>query len=518
MRLPASVLVSALGVALVLACAHPQDLGATAPVPAPTKPPILMSNPAEYADRPISSEAGAAHFLELGGGDPYAAGMAFPVFLALLEAFPEWLGKDLTAFREKFGFYADPAHAADASAIPLGFHLTIDPGTSVPWLVGNCQLCHAERLRLETGDLIVAGLGNRRVRAQAYASALARVGASPQLDRARILKLATAHAQELHLSFPEPMREPIVSATLDGLIALSRTKGAALRRFEGALPGRMATIEAFAIALAPYVEGPITTNPTIGWAKVPDIRGFAFRETASFDGSARGSPETLTLEADFLFGARPEWYASHRHIATSMYLFLKGFSRKLPYPGKLDAHLVADGAKSFETKCADCHGHYVDHGGEMRVSYKERVVPQSIVGTDPAREEAVTPSFADAANSLPLTNGLTRVAATGGYVPPVLLDVWARGLYGHAGQWPSLDVMATPPAQRPARFIVDTDGRYDLVRVGVRYDTPTTGRALLPSEYAYDGTQPGYSVLGHPYLADLPPEQRRAVMEYLKTL
>src|SRR5579883_1952246 len=34
-----------------------------------------MSSPAEYADRPISAEAGEEYFLRTGGGDPYATGM-----------------------------------------------------------------------------------------------------------------------------------------------------------------------------------------------------------------------------------------------------------------------------------------------------------------------------------------------------------------------------------------------------------------------------------------------------------
>ncbi|AKV01896.1 hypothetical protein AKJ09_08559 [Labilithrix luteola] len=114
----------------------------------------------------------------------------------------------------------------------------------------------------------------------------------------------------------------------------------------------------------------------------------------------------------------------------------------------------------------------------------------------------------------------------------MLLDVWARGLFGHAGQWPSLEVLATPPAERPRAFVVDPDGLYDLDRVGVRYEAVTLvegapyhvvqGRlALRPlqrGEYLYDGQKPGYRPDGHAFLADLPPADRTAVIEYLKTL
>src|SRR5262249_39090897 len=137
------------------------------------------------------------------------------------------------------------------------------------------------------------------------------------------------------------------------------------------------------------------------------------------------------------------------------------------------------------------------------------------------RVDAVTPRFVAAANDFALTSGYTRVRATGGYVPPVLRSIWARGIYGHVGQWPSLEVLATPPAERPRRFIVDTDGYYDLSRVGVRYEVVPEGAAVRPlgaSEYLYDGAALGYHVDGHPFLADLPSPERRAVIEYLKML
>lgn len=155
------------------------------------------------------------------------------------------------------------------------------------------------------------------------------------------------------------------------------------------------------------------------------------------------------------------------------------------------------------------------------MSYRERVVPLDVIGTDSARVDAVSPSFVEAANELPLARGHARVHNTGGYVPPVLLDVWARGLFGHAGQWPSLEALATPPAERPRVFIVDTDGLYDLERVGVRYEVVKPGapkRALKKSEYVYDGDKAGFRVQGHRFLSDLTPADRRAVIEYLKTL
>jgi len=65
---------------------------------------------------------------------------------------------------------------------------------------------------------------------------------------------------------------------------------------------------------------------------------------------------------------------------------------------------------------------------------------------------------------------------------------------------------------------VDPSAPYDLERVGVRYEVIAAPRALRPGEYAYDGDAPGLHVDGHPFLARLNRDERRAVIEYLKTL
>ena len=85
--LAAALLASCVGrpVASPANAASPEGTGAMSSANVTSAP---MSSPAEYAGRPISAEAGADYFLHTGAGDPYAAGMAYPVFLALMEAYP----------------------------------------------------------------------------------------------------------------------------------------------------------------------------------------------------------------------------------------------------------------------------------------------------------------------------------------------------------------------------------------------------------------------------------------------
>jgi hypothetical protein len=515
--MPPNVPLSPLGpsiaaIALAAACA-PQSPAAHGAIAAhPVDAGDTFSDPEEYRDHGISAAAGEAYFSRLGGGDPYATGIAYPVWLALLEAYPQQLGGDVGAFADRFGFTIDPA--APPGALPLGFHPTTDPKTGVSFVVMNCQLCHAERVRLDDGDRVVSGLGSTRVRVHAYDAALVHVARDAGFTTERVLAAAAQAARARSLVWPDAVRAPIVRATVSALRERAEARGIDAERLAAGLPGRVATIESFAMALGARGSH-VPLGATIGWAKIPDVRGFPYRDTLSWDGVGAGSPVALAAEADFAFGARPQWFESHRHIATSLYLFLKRFDRKLPYPAPIDATLARRGGEVFDATCARCHGFYAPDGPQPRVRYRERVVPVALVGTDAARADAVTPEFVAAANAVPLTHGVSTVAATGGYVPPVLLDVWARGTYGHAGQWPSIDVLATKPDLRPRRFVVDLDAPYDAPRMGLTWrpgtDAPARG-------YAYDAAAPGQGVEGHRFLCDLPDGDRRAVVEYLKTL
>ena len=128
--------------------------------------------------------------------------------------------------------------------------------------------------------------------------------------------------------------------------------------------------------------------------------------------------------------------------------------------------------------------------------------------------QAATASFERVANDPKLTRGYTRFQRGTGYVPPVLTNVWARAPYGHAGQWPSLAVLATAPDKRPTKFVVEPEALYDLATVGVPMRPAT---APLKGGYLHDASKPGFSVAGHPFLADLGADAA-AVIEYLKTL
>lgn len=477
-----------------------------------------FSEPAEYAPRPISVEAGDFYFNEAGVGDPYAAGIPYPIFVALLRQYPQELGGSWRGFNTRFGTIPNRASPDDPWALPVGFHLTRDPNTQVEFMMMSCAICHAGRVRTSQGTTVVKGLGNKRLRLHAYDGALMRLAQRSDLTPERLLPIASKAARKLDLTWPVETAAPLVSETLAALKRRARARGEHVARIGDGLPGRIATIEGFIMGLN-HARGGVELGlpPVTGWTKIPDVAPWRHRETNSFDGAALGSPVALVAEADFTFGVRPQWYERHRHIPTSIYLYLRAFERRFPFPGKVDVDLARRGHEAFEANCSHCHGHYAPPDAPERwVAYRETTVPLQAIGTDPARANAVTDELIDAANTHAPTRGLARTRRSAGYVPRPLNGVWLRGLYGHNGQWPDLQVLATAPEERPRRFLVDPAAPLDLQRVGTRWRT--ADRTPKAGEYLYDGATAGFDVGGHEYLSRLGADDRRAIVEYLKTL
>jgi hypothetical protein len=520
----ATTLVSALVAAsLAGACSSASTTsGPAARAPAQLTVDAMVSDPAEYRiDRP-SEEAGQDIFSRTGIGDPYRTGMPYPLFLALLELHPELLGATPKDLSDRFGFTARAADPTSSDrdvreGLPVGLHLTDDPNTRVPFLVHNCALCHSEVVRWPGGEKLVVGVGNRRIRIHAFEDALAKITRMPDFDRAHLAPVASRIAHDKDIPWSPDIRGAVLTNTVRVMKERFTGRAAFIERTRDAMPGRVATIEAFAVALGQLLHRNVSTPPTIGWAKIPDTIGFGVKRTLSWDGGSEGPSDALVVDADIAAGARIEWLYNHPLQGASLSTFLRHMPRDLRFPGAVDGALAQRGKATFERTCARCHGTYEEDGRAK--SYTEKIVPLDYLDTDPARAEVVTDDFLAAANDPRLVVGgiaLVRTRRTGGYVPPVLTSIWARAPYGHAGQWPSLAVLAMKPDKRPTRFVVRGEAPLDLEKIGLQVATADT--PLGPGDYVQDAAVPGFHVSGHPFLADLSDESRTAVIEYLKTL
>ena len=139
--------------------------------------------------------------------------------------------------------------------------------------------------------------------------------------------------------------------------------------------------------------------------------------------------------------------------------------------------------------------------------------------------ENITPAFGDAYNASWFAKepGLKPLRATDGYQAPPLDGVWATAPYFHNGSVPTLDGVLNSAA-RPevfTRSFRTAEADYDAAKVGWRVTEVPPPDAKLPGHErrkVYDTTQPGRSNAGHTYGDDLTADERRAVIEYLKTL
>jgi mono/diheme cytochrome c family protein len=200
-------------------------------------------------------------------------------------------------------------------------------------------------------------------------------------------------------------------------------------------------------------------------------------------------------------------------------------SLKAPkYPFPIDRDLAARGEKLFTHNCSQCHGTY---GANW--TYPNKIVPIDEIGTDRSRFNSQGNKFEAHYNKSWFAQekglkGAGVMKATVGYQAPPLDGIWATAPYLHNGSVPTLYGMLNSKA-RPkifTRSFRTNEEDYDKVNVGWKVQVLQSGPAdnLPPIERrkVYDTTQPGRGNGGHTFGDDLTEEQRRAVIEYLKTL
>ena len=187
------------------------------------------------------------------------------------------------------------------------------------------------------------------------------------------------------------------------------------------------------------------------------------------------------------------------------------------YTGTIDRGLARIGRQVFRTNCGSCHGSY----GANR-SYPQRVVPLETIGTDPTRLNALSLKH----RRWMRDGWLSRygkdnvVLEPNGYLAPPLDGIWATAPYLHNGSVPTLWHLLHP-AKRPAVWTRSSDA-FDHARVGFVFDEfdklPASARTPRQRRAYFDTTKRGKSAAGHLFPDKLTEPQKRAVLEFLKTL
>jgi mono/diheme cytochrome c family protein len=203
------------------------------------------------------------------------------------------------------------------------------------------------------------------------------------------------------------------------------------------------------------------------------------------------------------------------------------------YPYAVDQELADRGRVAFNRVCADCHGTYNSphspdgrgaggEGAAEESTYPEKLVPIDVVGTDRVRLDALRPEHRDAYGQSWFAGfGKSRnLREPGGYVAPPLDGVWASAPYFHNGSVPTL-WHVLHPEERPAVW-KRTEAPYDQALAGPAIEAlseiPATVTEGAAKREFFDTRTPGKSAAGHEFPSELTVEEKRAVLEYLKTL
>jgi len=188
------------------------------------------------------------------------------------------------------------------------------------------------------------------------------------------------------------------------------------------------------------------------------------------------------------------------------------------YPGKIKQPLAEKGRVIFENICSQCHGTYGD-----KQEYPNLLIPESIVGTDSLLNQTnyQYSDMIDWYNKSWFSKGdhPAMLVPFNGYVAPPLDGVWITAPYFHNGSVPTIDAVLNSklrPTYWTRDFGQETEDstKYDYIKLGWPYQT-LTGAG---NKYVYNTTLPGYGNYGHTFGDKLSDEERKAVIEYLKTL
>jgi hypothetical protein len=213
-------------------------------------------------------------------------------------------------------------------------------------------------------------------------------------------------------------------------------------------------------------------------------------------------------------------------------------ARPPDYPLPIDRTRAARGAVVYKEYCADCHG---ASGQDFSGKYVGHVTDVDRVGTDRSHFDSYTYDLAasQGTNYAGTPYRFKHFRKTDGYANSPLDGIWLRGPYLHNGSVPTLRDLLEPSAKRPPTFYRGYDV-IDPVRVGFistvapaegrlcLYDTRpvkvgfmrTAARADGRCFYLYDTRLDGNHNYGHEgktYGTELPPADKDAIVEYLKT-
>jgi len=183
------------------------------------------------------------------------------------------------------------------------------------------------------------------------------------------------------------------------------------------------------------------------------------------------------------------------------------------FPKTVNEELASQGKALFNNNCSKCHGTY----GEEE-TYPNLLIPASIIRTDSALYVAnySSPEVIEWFNKSWFTAGQNpaQLVPFKGYIAPPLDGIWITAPFLHNGSVPTLEGVINSKL-RPAYWSRNFDKpEYDYDNPGWKHEV----RADAKGKNIYNTTLNGYGNYGHYFGDKLSDAERKALIEYLKTL
>lgn len=448
-------------------------------------------------------ESDEEHFLYGSVGTEAEQGVPYWIWLVLPRIFPEYLpGPGGYA---SIGVLGQPGYEMPIglSKVTVGF----------PRVGINCAMCHAASFRAAPDDVptIYPAAASHQTGEQEYLRFLINAASDPRFTADTIL---AEIARNTRLSFFDRLlyRFAIIPATRRGLLE-QRDRSTWMHSRPDWGRGR---IDPFNPVKYGILKQPI--DQTIGNSDMMPLWNLKRRDGSAYhwDGLSTSLREVVQSSA-LGDGATQKWterdYAKWENTDPRNMSSLRrvmnyiGDLKAPKYPFPIDQTLAGSGAAIFKAQCAECH--------EMGGKRTGTVIPVAEIGTDRHRLDMWTEGAVAAYNAYGegYTWKFSGFRKSDGYSSLPLDGLWLTAPYLHNGSVPTLADLLEPVADRPKLFWRGYDV-YDSQRVGFVSDGSEPRRVGTP----LDVSKPGNSNAGHTYGTTLTPEEKRALLEYLKTL
>ncbi len=438
---------------------------------------------------PLHYETAEEHFKYGSVGAEEPSGVPYLIWLVLPRMFPEKLPG-------QGGYSALGAVWEEGHELPIGFtKMTI----GFPRVGVNCAVCHTTTVRTTPKDkpMIFLGGPSSRFRSQDYLRFLFACASDPRFNADNVLQEID---RVYRLSWVDRLlyRHLIIPQTKRTLMKQQQEDYAWMNSRPDWGPGRT-DMNPFQLVVMKLPD-----NHTIGSTDIMAI--WNQRAHEGFLRHSDGLNATLiepVLSAALAAGATRDSIDVDGLQRVNQWL-LDLPPAKYPYP--IDQALAARGNEIFTSQCASCHA----FGG----ANTGKIIQIEEIGTDANRMRHWPQSAADAFNKYAEKYpwGFHNFRSSNGYVALALDGVWARAPYLHNGSVPTLQDLLEVPENRPAVFYRSYDV-YDQEKVGFI----SSGLDAEREGWRYDTSVIGNGNMGHRYGTALSSEEKRALLEYLKT-